>query len=161
MVSQIIIGSVLLVLLGVITFVFFYNKRKRQESREVVENNLIGDEIIITRIVKDYMDVQIPVIIVRSPNDEIPHYANRTWDQIEYLHGVSAKAFYNPELKHVCVRKWVLSDPKQEISNHIYFKLLVHEFNHHRGYHHGSDMTKEDIRLTNDILPLLEDYRLI
>jgi hypothetical protein len=161
MVSQIIISLVLVGIIGVSTFLFFYKKRKREKVRELFENNLVGDELIITRIVKDYMDIQIPVIIVRSPNDEIPHYGNRTWDQIEYLHGVSAKAFYNPELKHVCVRKWVLSDPKQEISNHIYFKLLVHEFNHHRGYHHGSDMNKEDIRLINEILPLLEKYDLI
>ena len=59
MVSQIIIGSVLLVLLGVITFVFFYNKRKRQESREVVEMRINIPSLSFSPNLNSYSSVKL------------------------------------------------------------------------------------------------------
>ena len=159
-ITQILIGLALLGIFGGFTYSFFSRKKEREDKRQTIENNFKGQEKKITKIVRDYMNINIPVIIVRSPDTKIPHFSGMNWKQIETERiGQSAKAFYTKG--RVYVRKYELEDSSKEITNEIYFKLLVHEFNHHFGYMHRPEMTAEDIRLIGEIGSILKEKSLI
>jgi hypothetical protein len=161
MITQILIGLFLIGLPVYFLFTFRIKKKEREKERKAAENKFVGNEGAINRIVQNYMQVDVPIIVVRSIVDTVPHYGNKTWSQIEKQYGVKAKAFYHPKLKHVVIRKFEANNPSANISDETFFKLLVHELNHHHGFNHGSEMTSEDTRLIDEIRPLLEEKNLI
>ena len=156
---QIVIGIAVVGIVVAVVASAMKNKKKNKKNRESAENQYNGAELQITKIVRDYMGVNVPVIIVRSPDQKIPHFANKVWDDVEHSHGKLAKAFYLDG--RVYVKKWVRGEPTKEISNEIYFKLLVHEFNHALGLNHGEEMTSADSALIGQIRPLLQNKGLI
>jgi len=156
---QIVIGIAVVGIIVAVIAAAMKNKKKNKKNRESAENQYKGSELHITKVVREYMGVDVPVVIVRSPDQKIPHFANKVWDDVEHSHGKLAKAFYLDG--RVYVKKWVRGEPTKEISNEIYFKLLVHEFNHALGLDHGDRMISADSALINEIRPILVNQGLI
>lgn len=143
--NQIIPTIIVLAIVGGIVAWKLSNKKRFKKAKDKINEEVneftVSEQRVVNMCNELFGNPKVDVIVVRSPKQEILHYAGQTWAQT--AEPATAKAFYSNKHKSIFIRRFSLHDghttPLLE-----FMKLYIHEMNHFRGYDHGEEMKQRD-----------------